>query len=92
MHVSVTVRWLSIAWEQISTETIQMHSNEPNLINTKNKMKVRKIQDCIKSYALLQHMFRTKYWTQETEGSDIDLIQEVSSMLHEVLEEIFNVM
>jgi len=34
-------------------------------------------------------MFRTKYWAQETEGSDTDLIQEVSSTLHEVLEEIF---
>jgi hypothetical protein len=55
-------------------------------------MKVRKIQDYIKSYALLQHMFRTKYWAQETEGSDTDLIQEVSSTLPEVLEENFNVM
>jgi phage gpG-like protein len=52
---------------------------------------VRKVQDYIESYALLQHMFRTKYWVQETEGSDTDIIQEVSSTLHEVLEEIFNV-
>jgi hypothetical protein len=54
--------------------------------------KVTKIQVYIKSYALLQHMFRTKYWAQETEGSDSDLTQEVYSTLHEVLEEIFNVM
>jgi len=54
--------------------------------------KAKKIQDSIQSYALLQHMFRTKYWDQETEGGDTVLIQEVSFMLHEVVEDIFNVM
>jgi len=59
-----------------------MHSNEPDYINTRNKMVVvMMIQDYIKSYAVLQHMFRTKYIAQETEGSDTDLTQEVSSML-----------